>query len=232
MKKSELSQITQLIELIVAKEVRKQLPTIIAETFQNMMGKSVVTENSHPNVEEPNDVSTSNEQINLKTSLRELFAGTPVIQPKNSPRQPKQFTKNPVLNEILNETIPDLRSRESLAGMAAFQGGYNPASYSHAAPMMPMDNTPEPAFMRNVPAMDGHSPRNIPQLHSPSIPISRPPTLIEGQTSTHAPLSTLPNGVSALDVAKQGATPPSVTNALTRNYSQMLKLIDKKKGKI
>jgi hypothetical protein len=56
--------------------------------------------------------------------------------------------------------------------------------------------------------------------------------LVEGQESSHAPLSALPNGVSVLDVARQGAVPTTVTNALTRNYSQMLKLIDKKKGKI
>jgi hypothetical protein len=235
MKKSELSQITQVIEIIVAKEVRKQLPAIIAETFQNMMGKSVVTETrkqivGKPKIEEEieeQDVDVQNDQINLKTSLRELFAGTPVMQPPPQTRQPKQFTKDPVLNQILNETIPDLRSREGLTGMAAFQGGYNPAAFA-AAPMMPMEDTPGPSFMKNVPSMGG----NVPQMHSPSIPIGRPPPLIEGQESTHAPLSALPDGISALDVVNHVAIAPTVTNALTRNYSQMLKLIDKKKGKI
>lgn len=239
MKKSELLQITQLIEFIVAKEVRKQLPTIIAETFQNMMGKSVVTEArkqepvEKPKIEEHIDPvdDVQSEQVNLKASLRELFAGTPVMQSQPQTRQPKHFTKDPILNQILNETVPDLRSREGLTGMAAFQGGYNPAAFA-AAPMMPMENTPEPSFMRNVPSMGGNISRNTPQMHSPSIPIGRPPALVEGQESTHAPLSALPEGVSVLDVAKHGAVPATVTNALTRNYSQMLKLIDKKKGKI
>lgn len=242
MKKSELSQITQLIELIVAKEVRKQLPTIIAETFQNMMGKTVVAETQKPMSQppqrqqieetiEPVEDEEQGEQVNLKTSLRELFAGTPVMQSQPQTRQPKQFTKNPVLNQILNETVPDLRSREGLAGMAAFQGGYNPAAVSMAAPMMPMEEGPEPAFMRNVPTMG--MPRHVqPQMHAPSIPIGKPPVLVEGQASSHAPLSALPEGVSVLDVARQGAAPPTVANALTRNYSQMLKLIDKKKGKV
>lgn len=244
MKKSELSQITQLIELIVAKEVRKQLPTIIAETFQNMMGKSVVTEAQKPVAQPPQRKSIEenietvededqDEQVNLKASLRELFAGTPVMQSQPQTRQPKQFTKNPVLNQILNETVPDLRSREGLAGMAAIQGGYNPAAISMAAPMMPMEEGPEPAFMRNVPSMG--MPRHVhpaPQMHVPSIPVGKPPVLIEGQESSHAPLSALPDGVSALDVARHGAAPATVTNALTRNYSQMLKLIDKKKGKV
>lgn len=242
MKKSELSQITQLIELIVAKEVRKQLPTIIAETFQNMMGKTVVTEIQKPIVRppqkqpieeniDPAEDDEQVEQVSLKASLRELFAGTPVMQSQPQTRQPKQFTKNSVFNQILNETVPDLRAREGLAGMAAFQGGYNPAAISMAAPMMPMEEGPEPAFMRNVPTM-GNTRHAQPQMHAPSIPIGNPPVLREGQESSHAPLSALPEGVSALDVARHGAAPATVTNALTRNYSQMLKLIDKKKGKI
>jgi hypothetical protein len=236
MKKSELTQITQIIELIVAREVRKQLPTIIAETFQNMMGKSVVTENRRPAFVSPQEIEpepereqlqeeVQNDQVDFKASLRELFAGTNVIPPQQQTRQPRQFTKDPILNKILNETTPDLRAREGLAGMAAFQGGYNPAAMASAAPMMPMEDGPEPAFMRNVPTMGGS--RQMPQ-----IPIGRPPVLAEGQTSNHAPLSALPEGVSALDVAKHGAAPAAVAGALTRNYSQMLKLIDKKKGKI
>lgn len=237
MKKSELSQIKQLIEIIVAKEVRKQLPAIIAETFQNMMGKSIVSETKKqaPVIQaelEDNIFDTDsdinevqNEQINLKQSLREVFAGTSVMQVQPQTRQPKQFTKNPILNKILNETVPDLRSREKMVGMAAFQGGYSPSAMP-AAPMMPMENSPEPSFMRNVPSMNGGT------AHSSPIPVGRPPVLIEGQESNHAPLSALPEGISALDMAKQGAAPATVTSALTRNYSQMLKLIDKKKGKI
>lgn len=243
MKKSELSQITQLIELIVAKEVRKQLPTIIAETFQNMMGNPVVSESQKPiahplqkqsieeNIESEDD--NQDEQVNLKASLRELFAGTSVMQSQPQTRQPRQFTKNPIFNQILNETVPDLRAREGLAGIAAFQGGYNPAAVSMTAPMMPMEEGPEPAFMRNVPSMG--MPRHAPsaaQMHAPSVPVGKPPVLVEGQESSHAPLSALPEGVSALDVARHGAAPATVTNALTRNYSQMLKLIDKKKGKV
>lgn len=243
MKKSELSQITQLIELIVAKEVRKQLPTIIAETFQNMMGKPVVSESqkpiTHPPQKQPieenieSEEENQDEQVNLKASLRELFAGTPVMQSQPQTRQPRQFTKNPIFNQILNETVPDLRAREGLAGMAAFQGGYNPAAVAMAAPMMPIEEGPEPAFMRNVPSMGmpRHSP-SAAQMHSPSIPVGNPPVLIEGQESSHVPLSALPEGVSALDVARHGAAPATVTSALTRNYSQMLKLIDKKKGKV
>jgi len=231
MKKSELTQLTQIIEHIVAKEVRKQLPTIIAETFQNMMGKSVVTEQRTPapviqEQIEPQEFAEQPEDF--KASLRELFAGTPVMR-KSETSQPQarpihQFAKDPKLNAILNETVSDLRDRERLVGAAAFQGGYSPTlnmipgfnpNAANSAMMMEAE-APAPAFMRNA----------------PSIPIGRPPVLVEGQTSNHAPLSALPDGVSALDVVKHVATPPEIKHALTRNYSQMMKLIDKKKGKV
>lgn len=220
MKKSEINQITQLIELIVAKEVRKQLPTIIAETFKNMMGnKSIVTEKKIASVtcSEPVQITedVQSENVDFKSSLRELFAGTPVMQPQTKPKQQRQFTKDPILNQILNETTPDLRAREGLAGMAV----------ASDAPGMMLETSSEPSFMRNVPTMGGPSQMS-------QIPIGNPPILAEGQTSTHAPLSALPDGISALDVAKHGAAPAAVTGALTRNYSNMMKLIDKKRGKV
>lgn len=237
MKKSELLQITQIIEVIVAKEIRKQLPTIIAETFKNMMGRTMVTDSQplkhaviHQQIQENNsqeEVEYQDDRINLKSSLRELFAGTSVMQPPQPQiRQPKQFTKNPILNQILNETVPDLRSRERMTGMAAFQGGYNPSGFNSETSVAQAEQGTEPSFMRNVPIFNNKN------ESLSSIPIGNPPALIEGQTSTHAPLSSLPDGISVLDVARQGATPTTVTHALTRNYSQMLKLIDKKKGKV
>lgn len=225
MKKSELTQLTQVIEHLVRKEVRKQLPTIIAETFQNMMGKQIVTEQRQQPaqmVEEQN--VPQDEEINLKASLREMFAGTTVMgdtAPSGQPRAPRHFTNNPVLNQILNETTPDLRQREGMVGMAAMAGGYQSALGPMAAPMMPMENTPEPAFMRNVPPppMGGHAP----------MPMQRPSSTI--MSESHIPMAEIPQGVSALDVARQVPLAQPVAQALTKNYSQMMKLIDKKRGK-
>ena len=226
MKKSELTQLTQVIEHLVRKEVRKQLPAIIAETFQNMMGKQVVTEHVQPSqVVEEQQTDPLEEEINLKASLREMFAGTSVMgesAPQSRPRAPKQYTKNPILNQILNETTPDLRMREGMTGMAAMAGGYAAALSPMAAPMMPMEETPDPVFMRNVPPPPmrggGHAP----------MPLPRPPVLSE----SHVPMSDIPQGVSALDVARQVPLAQPVAHALTKNYSQMMKLIDKKKGKV
>jgi hypothetical protein len=139
MKKSELTQLTQIIEHLVAREVRKQLPTVISEVFQNMMGnKPVINEAKEPTpapVKEP-------EPEDFKASLKELFAGvTPtgihVPEPnvEQPVRQPRQFTKNPILNQILNETTGDLRQREGMVGAAAFQGGYSPMPMAAASMM-------------------------------------------------------------------------------------------------
>ena len=210
MKKFELTQLTQIIEILVAKEVRKQLPAIISETFQNMKSKKTISETIYNSSDlESITEDLQVEETNFKASLKDLFAGTPVIKTNtDSPRTPKHFTKNQILNQILNETIPDLRQRDRMVGMAAFQGGYSP-SVSMAAAMMPQS-------------------LNVPMEQ----PIGKSPMLVEGQTSNHIPMATIPDGVSALDVARQVPLQAPVAKALTRNYSQMMKLIDKKKGKI
>jgi len=225
MKKSEFTQLTQIIEQLVKKEVRKQLPVLIEETFQNMTGKSTINNNQNrePVVKEQvEELEITEDPIDFKASLRELFAGTPVMRNPEltSPqtKQIKQYTKDPKLNAILNETISDLRDKERLVGAAAMAGGYSPSLN-----MIPGFN-PSAESMREMPA-EPSSMKNM--------PVMRPPTPIDGQESTHAPLSALPEGISAIDLARHGAIEkPEIKRALTRNYSEMMKIIDKKKGKV
>ncbi len=232
MKKSELTQITQIVEHLVAREVRKQLPKLIAETFQNMTDKSVVTEikqSPQPDMvrerKEVNENTIGDEPTDFKTSLRELFAGTPVMKTPtqiSQPREPKKYAKDPILNAILNETTNDLRAKERLVGAAAFQGGYSPGLSMvpgfNPASAMEAHIEEEPSFTRNIPTM------------MPPLNVSPAPTLTEGQVSDHAPMSMIPQGASVLDI--KNSAPPVVKHALTRNYSEMMKLIDKKKGKV
>lgn len=234
MKKSELTHLTQIIEILVIKEIRKQLPQLIGEVFQNMAGKSLqqpIVEHIEPRQEyigkEIEQPAPKNDPHEFRASLKELFAGvTPVTRHAlevgevgEEPSKPsmRHYTNDPVLNQILNETVPDLRSRERMTGMAAFQGGYNPnglgTAVVGAGEMMP--ETEMPSFARNM---------------SAGIPIGTPPVLREGQESTHAPLSALPEGISALDVAKTGMIPPAVTEVLT-NYDRMKKVLEASKGR-
>ena len=234
MKKTELTQLTQIIEHLVAKEIRKQLPAIIAETFQNMMGKSIVNEQrqSVRSIREEIEEPSSEEQQDFKSSLRELFAGTPVMKPQQetlAPREEVRYSKNPMINQVLNETVTQLLDR-GRSGMPTATGyspalsmvpGFNPAAAMLDRPIMmedPSAGNNEPAYLKNVPTIPS------------SMTVSRPPMLVEGQESTHAPMAEIPVGASVLDF-KQHA-PAAVAGALSRNYSQMMKLIDKKRGKV
>lgn len=204
MKKSELTQLTQIIEHLVAREVRKQLPNVIAEVFQQGLNKQpVLTEKQQPKPQ-PQAVKEAEEQNELQTSLKELFSGvTPSgmnenQQPVQKPQ--KQYTKNPILNQILNETSGDLRQRERMVGGAAAVAGYS--------------TMPSPSEL----------------AAAASIPVSAPPVLAEGQESRHVPMAAMPEGVSVLDVAKAGMVPEGVSEALT-NFDRMKKILEQSKGK-
>jgi hypothetical protein len=199
MKKSELTQLTQVIEHLVAREVRKQLPGLIAEIYRNPANKPIIAEKvvaADPLISEeatPDD---------FKASLRELFAGATPTHPVAAPA-PKHYTKDPILNQVLNETKGDLRSREGMGGIAAMLAGYG--------------NSPVMAEMPTVGDM------------SSIIGSQEPVVLQEGQESSHAPLSTIPQGISVLDVARQVPMAKPVAQALTKNYSALMKAIDNKK---
>ncbi len=228
MKKSELTQLTQLIEILVAKEVRKQLPQLIGEVFANMAGKSMVTENVNPTPRETPRPVEEPEHLEMKESLRELFAGsTPVtraeLEEGVKPRPTIRYAKDPILNQILNETTPDLRKREGMAGMAAamhsgYGGGYStPGSPTMGAGPM-MSESELPSFARGQ--------RELPTVPPPS---AAPAEVIR---EDHVPLSNIPDGVSVLDVARVGAgvIAAPVQEALT-NYDRMKKILEASKGK-
>lgn len=218
MKKSELTQLTQVIEHLVAREVRKQLPAIISETLRNMKGKSLVSEQRQPAqpIIEQVDNDAEATPSDFKASLRELFAGTPVMKRSQAQQEKKiiQYAKDPVLNAILNETTSDLRAREH--PLAAMQGGYSPSLMAGFEPAMADMGMMEesPAFSANMPTMPS------------TLPISRPPVLAEGQVSNHAPLEALPEGISALDVVRE-IPAPALQKALTRNYAELVKVFNK-----
>ena len=114
MKKSEFTQITRIIEYIIKRELEKQLPPLISEILNSNDGKkSLMSEQkTTANVE---SISEEIPKDNLRANLRELFAGvTPAEKggETHTTRPFKQYTKNSILNQVLNETVPDLRLRE------------------------------------------------------------------------------------------------------------------------
>lgn len=235
MKKSELTQLTQIIEHLVRKELRKQLPGIIAETFQNMMGRQtqpivesqqtqkdyIGQEVQQPKSENPND---------FKLSMRDLFEGTSVITSQSSlPRAPRQLAKDPVLNSILNQTRP-FNSQEkmamgggpgvmmAMAQMPTAASSMSPISMTGVGEMMPDAEIPSVSRMPVMPGL------------ASGVPVANPPVLVEGRESTHAPMESLPSEISALDVARAGmVSNPAVTQALT-NFDRMKKILQQSKG--
>lgn len=218
MKKSELTQLTQVIEHLVTREVRKQLPTLIAEAFQNMMGKSIVMEKQQPiAVPLTEEVIEEAGVDDFKMSMKKLFAGvTPTEHAsiQGGTHTIKHYTKDPKINAILNETVSDLKQRERMVGGAALMAGYSPSM----AGTEPMTNDGEISpLARNLPSMSNIS----------SNAASGRVVVSEG-----IPAAAIPEGVSALDVARQIPLAKPVAQALTKNYSAMMKLIDSKRKKI
>lgn len=207
MKQTEFTKLTKIIEILVQKEIKKQLPKLISEVFQTIAEKSIVTEHTNPIIKNKEELQEINNSNVLRKSLKDLFSDvTPVTKTsleegKNVSFVPKQFTKNPVLNQILNETVPDLRQRERMVGLSALQGGYNSlGEFTNEN----MNNTEEEINLS-----------------------SNVPNIIQNNNNLTSNIS---EGISALDVAKTGVTSPSVTRALT-DYGRMKKILDASKGK-
>lgn len=133
------------------------------------------------------------------------------VQPE-SPH--KQYVKDPILNEVLNHTMP-LRAYEKAKGMGMY------AATSHASiPMMSttgvgemMPETELPSFARGM----------------SNVPTARPQVLQEGQESGHVPMESIPEGLSALDVAAL-VTPAPVARAMT-DFSRMRAILEASKGR-
>jgi len=219
MKKNDLIKV---IREIVKQELKKELPNALAQVFSNLMGDQRPAVHSintvryinppvnavgkqYPHtpsqVEIPDEVPTEiDEMSSLKSQLTEMFNnGTPVkrnAQPQASVPPAKQFTSNPVLNEVLNQTRP-FNSSERMAmragggaglamspavaiAAAGFQGSSPAQAVTGVGEMMPEE---EVGFMRNIPTMPG---ANSPVLTE--LPVHAQSGLREGQEGGSAPL--------------------------------------------
>lgn len=124
-------QFKQLIRAIVQEEIKKSLPTLVPQIVaEALAGKSV----------KPKLVETSSENDDFFESLKQEMAGTPVpVAPK--PKQPKKFTNNPVLNQVLNETeggVPQDVSFGAQMQRPNFKAGSQPLNIQ--APASPILN--------------------------------------------------------------------------------------------
>ena len=100
----KINILKSLIEQLVTKEVNKQLPILLQELLSG--DGELVANSGIPK----SDASSLMEMINSKT---------PITKPSNFrpeaavPKPLRTYTKNPMINSILNETVNDLQLRES-----------------------------------------------------------------------------------------------------------------------
>ena len=243
MKKEDLVKV---IRAIVQQELKKELPKALAQVFQNLMGNQQPMIHSintvrpvrqplprTPSAEESPD--EMDETLKLKQQLREMFSdGEPVRRAVTSqpvqPKPQKVYTKNPVLNEILNQTRP-FNGQERMA-MGVGGSGMSPAvmmassGYQSSAAATTgvgelMDGS-ELGFLKKVPGMPGADGPVLTELPA------HVQTLREGQEGGPAPLEGMVVD-SALDLKNHPALPESIKGILNRDYRSLVRAMNKKK---
>lgn len=245
MKKDDLVKV---IRAIVKQELKKELPIALAQVFQNLMGQQPPMASAFgkpknyigqalpkpPSAKEmPDEQPDEFEQAALlKEQLREMFNGdTPVARVQAQPApQPKRFTNNPLLNEVLNQTRP-FNSDERMAmrvGGGVGGTGVAPAVAMAAASFGPiagptsmpgvgqMMDSEELGFLNKIPGMPGSDQPMLANL---------PPGV---QPAMEAPSMGQP---SALDFKHSDALPETLRNALSRDYRSLVQAMDKGKKK-
>ncbi len=98
-------KLLQAIQILVKEELKQQLPTLIKEAVRSEM-KKVLAEQKQPK--------------NTGLSMAKAILGeetTKVAQPK-----PKEFSKNPMINQILNETRTAVSNDGGFRTMSFGQG--------------------------------------------------------------------------------------------------------------
>ena len=123
-------QFKQLVRAIGQEEIKKTLPTLVPQIVaEALSGKSA----------KPKLIETSDNE-DFFENLKNEMAGIPV-QAAPKPKQPKKFTNNPLLNQVLNETeggVPQDVSFGSQIQQPNFKQGTQPLNIQ--APASPILN--------------------------------------------------------------------------------------------
>ena len=106
-------------ENLIRKIVREEIDYALRREIKSL--KEDLQESSRPLITEEPTKPISNE---LKTNLREKIMGDkPIINKK--PHTPKQFTSNPTLNDLLNETAMGDTNTNSNMSPVSMEGSFD-----------------------------------------------------------------------------------------------------------
>ena len=104
-------------ENLIRKIVREEIDYALRREIKSL--KEELQESSHPLITEEPTKPISNE---LKTNLREKIMGNNPLNKKS--HTPKQFTSNPTLNDLLNETAMGDTNTNSNMSPVSMEGSF------------------------------------------------------------------------------------------------------------
>ena len=232
MKKDDLIKV---IRAIVQQELKKELPKALSQVFSKLMSQTQpevvhdfkTSKPISPSTHTVSPFEVGDEMTSLKSQLQEMFNGGEPVKREEPVENPKQFTKNTLLNEVLNQTRP-FNSQERFAmrvgggglAMASPAVAMAGAAFQQSPQAGELMNEEELGFLNKIPSMPGAASSQLPIQHSA-------PTY-DGQEGGSAPLESL-GEVSALDVVRHIPDSNPLKGILTRDYRSLVKAMDKKK---
>ncbi len=131
MKSNELKEI---IRSVIKEELNKTLPTLIPKILSEILSGK-----------QSNTIQSNQSTVSTKTVVKESI---------QKPKEIKKYSSNPVLNEILNETVVKIPNETSIAGLdsifksQAFAGMQMNESVETQQPVVPA--TEEQGKVMNV----------------------------------------------------------------------------------
>lgn len=127
----DTNKLLKAIQILVEAEVKKQLPKIVAEVVNSKQTNTIIERVKEKSVNE----------VKQKSSMAKAILGKDYQKPKNDLNESVvtntvQYTKNPVLNQILNET------RVNTSNVGELNDGYEewPTMNNPMANMNPTSN--------------------------------------------------------------------------------------------
>ncbi len=106
-------KLAQLIKLVVEQEIKKQLPQMIKEEVTKLLNETTTP------TPKKKDILEDVDPFELANQLLDKERVQPKIQKESvQPKQPiRQFSKNPTINDILNQTKPFSSAQRAEGGV-------------------------------------------------------------------------------------------------------------------
>lgn len=116
-------KLLEAIQILVREEVKKQLPKIVSEVLQSQRKKQIVEKVK----------SKKSGRVASTPSMAKAILGEEYQTPNQKPQKEVQYTKNPMINQILNETRNTSAYPEATNGFEEWPTMNNPMANMNPA---------------------------------------------------------------------------------------------------